>query len=268
MRRLCIDFRRVLSQECHFAETTAVSGKFMVDKPPCVLVVDDDPRMHRLLGRYLRAEGYRVELAADIDTARVLLQAQQPNLVLLDLRLSGENGLELAKEIRSRSSLPIIVLSGKTDTVDKVVALELGADDYVTKPFDPRELLARVHSVLRRADSRPEPAVSPEQHTCTFLGWELDLVGYELTSPNRRTVALTNNEFQLLAALVKSRNRVMSRDEILDAVNGRDWMPSDRSVDVLVGKLRRKIEKDPTRPEIVRTVRNVGYKFAARVEFS
>ncbi len=240
----------------------------MVNQQSCILVVDDDPKIQRLLGRYLRAEGYRVELASDIDTARRLLTATRPNLMVLDLRLSGEDGLDLAKEVRLQSSLPIIVLSGKTDTVDKVVALELGADDYVTKPFEPREFLARVHSLLRRAANTLEPAVSGERRLCTFLGWKLDLIGYELTAPDGQSVSLTNSEFQLLAALVKSRNRVMSRDEILDAVNGRDWSPSDRSVDVLVGKLRRKLEESPNRPELIKTVRNVGYKFTALAKFS
>ena len=239
----------------------------MISEPPRILVVDDDPRICRLLSRYLQAEGFRVETAADAANARELLRARPTDLAILDLKLPGENGLDLAREIRSNSDLPIVVLSGRSDTIDKVVALELGADDYVTKPFEPRELLARIHTILRRASHSSEPTDDPKHRISKFAGWKLDMMAYELSSPAGYPVALTTSEFQLLSVLVSSRSRVLSRDELLDAVNGRDWAPSDRSVDVLVGKLRRKIEADPTQPKLIRTVRNVGYKFAAKVEF-
>lgn len=233
-----------------------------------VLVVDDDPRVCRLLARYLAREGYAVSTTANGEELPRLMATEQPDLVILDLVMPGKDGLTLARELRSQSDVPIIMLTGKTDIVDKVVGLELGADDYVTKPFDERELLARVRSVLRRRVARNNaPASTGKGSVARFKGWELDLTAHRLTSPAGKDVHLTSHEFQLLSALVMQRNRALSRDEILDLIAGRNWSPYDRSIDVLMGKLRKKIEEDVKNPILIQTVRGVGYMFTAKVDW-
>ncbi len=227
-----------------------------------ILIVDDDPRLCRALARYFRQEGYDVRTAVNGQEMREQLAVEWPDLVILDLMLPDGDGFSLARELRATSEVAIVILTGKADATDKVVGLELGADDYVTKPFNDRELLARVRSVLRRtspaARDKPEPAGS----IACFAGWRLDLGAYELTSPAGEVVALTPHEFQLLSTLVRHGNRVLTREAILELVAGRDWSPDDRSVDVLVGKLRKKIETDPQTPHLIDTVRGVGYKLA------
>ena len=231
------------------------------------MIVDDDPRLCRALARYFRQEGYDVRTATSGTEMRERLAVEKPSLVILDLTLPDEDGFSLARELRSTSDVAIVILTGKADATDKVVGLELGADDYVTKPFNDRELLARVRSVLRRtahgARGKPESAGA----IARFAGWRLDLGSYELTSPDGDLVALTPHEFQLLSAFVRYGHRVLTREAILELVAGRDWSPEDRSVDVLVGKLRKKIERDPQAPRLIDTVRGVGYKLATKVQF-
>lgn len=233
-----------------------------------ILVVDDDPRICRLLSRFLTHEGYAVATAADGEEMRQRLAEEAPALVLLDLKLPGEDGLTLARELRTQSDVAIVILTGKTDTIDKVVGLEVGADDYVTKPFEERELLARIRSVLRRM-SKPaaDPVDRSEQQIARFGGWSLDLDAQELTSPEEKDVRLTSYEYQLLATLVRNPNRVLNRDQIMDAIAGREWTPLDRSIDVLVRKLRQKLGEDPQNPRLIKTIRGAGYKFTAHVEF-
>ena len=234
-----------------------------------VLVVDDDPRVCRLLSRYLGREGYAVNTTSNGEELHRLVATERPDLVILDLVMPGKDGLTLARELRSQSDVAIIMLTGKTETVDKVVGLELGADDYVTKPFDERELLARVRSVLRRrATQTGAPASSGEGSVARFNGWEFDLTAHRLTSPAGKDVHLTSHEFKLLAGLVTRRNRALSRDELLHLMGGRDWSPYDRSVDVLLAKLRKKIEEDAKNPMIIQTIRGVGYMFTAKVEWA
>ncbi len=236
--------------------------------PAKVLVVDDDARVCRLLARYLGREGYAVSTTGDGEEMHRLVTAEKPDLVILDLVMPGKDGLTLTRELRSQSDVPIIMLTGKTDTVDKVVGLELGADDYVTKPFDERELLARVRSVLRRRSTPGNaPAASDKGPVARFNGWALDLTAHRLTSPAGDDVHLTSHEFQLLSGLVTRRNRALSRDEMLHLVGGRDWSPYDRSIDVLLGKLRKKIEEDAKHPHIIKTIRGVGYMFSAKVDW-
>lgn len=231
-----------------------------------ILVVDDDPRLCRLLARYLGQEGYRVRTAASGEQMRDQMAIEMPHLVILDLMLPDEDGLSLARDLRSTCDAGILMLTGKRDPVDKIVGLELGADDYMTKPFDERELLARVRSILRRVLPRSQPV--PDAGTMArFDGWTLDLAAYELCTADGEPVPLTTHEFQLLAALVTHSGRVLTRDAILEIVAGRDWFPYDRSVDVLVGKLRRKLGDDPRNPRLIRTVRGAGYKLTANVEF-
>jgi len=232
-----------------------------------ILIVDDDLMLCRALARYLKLEGYAVRTATSGREMREHLAAEKPDLILLDLTLPDADGFTLAREIRATSDLAIVILTGKTDTTDKVVGLELGADDYVTKPFSDRELLARIRSVLRRTAEAGRGASRPQPHIAHFAGWRLDLESYELTSPAGERVPLTPHEFQLLGALVRHGSRVLTREAILDLVAGRDWSPEDRSVDVLVGKLRKKLESRPEEPRLIETVRSVGYKLATRVQF-
>ena len=232
-----------------------------------ILIVDDDERIRRVVSQYLAREGYDVREAADGDEMRTKIAGGGVDLVILDLVLPDEDGLTLARELRSKSNIPIIMLTGKTETIDKIVGLEIGADDYITKPFNERELLARVRTVLRRSAIEQIASTGGSTKSAHFAGWTLDFVAHELRSPNGDNVHLTSSQFQLLASLVSRPNRVMSREEMLGLVSGRDWTPMDRSIDVLVGKLRKKIELDPKAPSLIKTIRGVGYKFTAQVEF-
>lgn len=232
-----------------------------------ILIVDDDPRLCRTLARYFKQEGYETHTATSGEEMRQRLAANKPDLVILDLILPDEDGFSLARELRSTYDLAVVILTGKADTIDKVVGLEIGADDYVTKPFDERELLARVRSVLRRTSEGGRGKAEAAGSTACFAGWRFDLSAYELTSPAGQPVALTPHEFQLLTAFVQHGNRVLTRDAILELVADRDWSPDDRSVDMLVGKLRKKIEENPREPQLIETIRGVGYKFRIKPVF-
>ena len=233
-----------------------------------ILIVDDDPRICRLLQRYLEQEGYRIYTASNAREMRLRLAEVKVNLVLLDILLPDEDGFVLLKELRVLPNVAIIMVTGKDDPFDKIVGLELGADDYVTKPFNDRELLARVRSVLRRtSEENPVSEVAPAGTVACFAGWQLDLSAYELTSPDGTRVFLTTREFQLLAALIRRPRQVLSREDILELLAGRDWTPIDRSIDVLIGKLRKKLGDEASHPVLVKTVRGIGYKLGASVEF-
>ncbi len=238
----------------------------MNDLSAHILVVDDDPRICRLLSRYLSKEGCRVSTAANGHEMQRVLDEGGVELLILDLGLPGEDGLSIARRLRSRSELGIIMLTGKSEVVDKVVGLEVGADDYITKPFDNRELLARVRSVLRRVQDAP-PKPEESGRIARFSGLSLNLDTNELVSGRGEQIYLTHAEFKLLSAFVTHANRVLTRDNLLDHVADRGWQPFDRSIDVLVGKLRRKIEQDPKHPVMIQAVRGMGYKFAANVKF-
>jgi len=231
--------------------------------------VDDDQRLRRVISRFLFREGYKVREAGNAAEMRRALIIRPADLILLDLMLPGEDGLSLTRELRATSDVAIIMLTGKGNTVDKVVGLEVGADDYITKPFDERELLARVRTVLRRSQAakrNPAGGLFASGRQAKFSGWTIDLVSHEVTSANGERVEVTGNEFQLLASLLARPMQALTRQEILDLVFGRDWSPADRSIDVLVAKLRRKLEADPKNPRIIKTVRGMGYMFAAEVE--
>jgi DNA-binding response OmpR family regulator len=182
--------------------------------------------------------------------------------------MPGEHGLELARKLRQESDVGIIIVTGSGDKVDEIVGLEGGADDYLMKPVEERELLARVRSVLRRVMSDTDTSDNSDKSVARFSDWILDMTAHELKSTTGEEVELTSYEFQLLSTLVKSANRVLSRDQIMDHITGRGWIPSDRSVDVLIGKLRKKIEQDPRQPSLIKTMRGAGYKFTARVSYS
>jgi two-component system OmpR family response regulator len=223
-----------------------------------VLVVDDDPAVRQMLTDYLSAHGYEVREAASGTAMRAELERALPAVVLLDIGLPGEDGLTLARYLRERHDVGIIMVTGAGDVVDRVAGLEVGADDYIAKPFDPRELRARLKSVLRRLEkkqsARPQGRVSIGK--CL-----LDLKSRELTDAKGREIAITAMEFDLLKALINHPNQVLSRDRLLTLTRNRDWEPFDRSIDIRITRLRRKVEEDPARPRAIKTVRGAGYMF-------
>lgn len=232
-----------------------------------VVVVDDDPIARESISGYFEQEGFKVSGAENYAGLKAILARERVELLLLDIRLPGEDGLTIMRELRQHSDLAVILVTGRTEEVDRVLGLELGADDYVTKPFSPRELLARARTVLRRlavAAAAPPPAGNADK-VIRFAGWCFDPERRRLTSPADEEVRLTRGEFELLAALLRQPGRVMSRDNLLDEISHRDWDPNDRTVDVLVARLRRKIEADPATPRLIVTEHGVGYVFAERV---
>src|SRR6185312_12147552 len=229
-----------------------------------ILVVDDDPKVRALLRRCLEGEGFAVSDAKDGAELHTCLQRQQISLITLDLNLGKENGLDLARDIRKQRNIPIIMLTGKGDAIDRVVGLEVGADDYLAKPFELRELVARIRAVLRRV-TPTEPAAATGQRYA-FEGWVLDISRRSLKRDSGDDQDLTTSEFNLLEAFVKRPHRVLSRDDIMDLLKGHDWSPLDRSIDNLVARLRKKVESDPDRPSLIKTVRGAGYMFTADVE--
>ena len=236
-------------------------------------VLDDEVDITALLATYLQAQGFRV---SQRHTGRALLElmASDPAaLVLLDLGLPGEDGLAIARQLREHHRCGLVIVSGRGDAIDKVVGLEVGADDYVTKPFDLRELLARVRAVLRRsgatdapvaASATPPLATRPQR--LRFVGWEFDEAARNLTHPEGHEVALTTGEFDLLRTFIHAPGRVLSRDFLLEHTRGREAGPFDRTIDVQVGRLRKKLEADPEEPRIIKSVRGAGYVFVPDVE--
>ena len=238
---------------------------------PHLAVVDDEADVAALISRYLGAQGFRVSELHDGAALDALLTADPPALVLLDLGLPGEDGLVLARRLREHTRAGLIIVSGRGDAVDRIVGLEIGADDYITKPFDLRELLARVKAVLRRLEER-EPMVSaPTAATQPlvpfhFEGWVLDPGPRRLINPDGDEVTITGGEFDLLKAFVENPGRVLSRDFLLDITRGREAGPFDRTIDVQVGRLRRKIETDAENPRMIKSVRGAGYLFVPPVK--
>ena len=235
-----------------------------------IAIVDDEPDITVLLGNYLQGHGYRVTQLHRGRDLMALMPLDPPSLVLLDLGLPGEDGFLIARQLREHWRCGLVIVSGRGDAVDKVVGLEVGADDYVTKPFDLRELLARIKAVLRRA--APPAATTPAAAAATdaaaaaaprrslhFVGWQLDTAARRLTSPQGQVVALSSGEFDLLCALANHAGRVLSRDFLLEHTRGREAGPFDRTIDVQVGRLRKKLEADVDDPQIIKSVRGAGY---------
>jgi two-component system, OmpR family, response regulator len=233
-----------------------------------ILVVDDQKEICDVVQEYLSGEGYRVSTAHDGAGMRRVMGQSPVDLVILDLMLPGEDGLTLARSLRDESNVGIIILTGRGETVDRIIGLEMGADDYLPKPFHLRELLARVKSVLRRVSSRTREKTTTARSRARFAGWNLDLSSRELLSPAGKEVRLTTGEFDLLAAFVNNANQVLTRDRLLDLARNREAGPFDRTIDVQVGRLRRKLEDDPQRPSMIKTVRGTGYIFTPNVEVS
>jgi DNA-binding response OmpR family regulator len=230
-----------------------------------ILVVDDDPEIGALLSRYLSSVGFAVAVAGDGAELRAQLRSSDIDLILLDLGLPDEDGLSLLRQFRESWKGPVIVISGRGDSVEKVIGLELGADDYVAKPFDLRELLARIRSVLRRALPSPAPVAAKEPRYLRFDQFELDLASHRMTR-GEEEVPLTTGEFRLLRALLSRAHEVLSRDELMSALHGREAGPFDRAIDVQLGRLRRKLGDSAAQPRLIRAVRGAGYMFAADVQ--
>ena len=229
-----------------------------------ILVVDDDAEIRKLLGEYLQRNGFRVSLATDGREMRRLLEGSTPDVVVLDLMLPGDSGLALCRDLRAASSLPVIMLTARAEEVDRIVGLEMGADDYLAKPFSPRELLARIKSILRR--TRTLPPARGGSHRLRFAGWTLDLAARQLVAPDGVVVSLSGAEYRLLTVFVEHPNRVLDRNQLMDLTVGRDGTPFDRSIDVQVSRLRVRLRDDAREPRIIKTVRSEGYVLAAAVE--
>ncbi|OAN51071.1 DNA-binding response regulator [Paramagnetospirillum marisnigri] len=233
-----------------------------------ILVVDDDREIRDLVARFLTRHGLRVSTAKDGAEMRRLLDERRIDLIVLDLMLPGEDGLSLTRSLRAaRSAIPIVMLTAMGEDTDRIVGLEMGADDYVAKPFNPRELLARIKAVLRRAQPGPEDGPAPPHGSrLGFDGWVLDLGTRDLTSPDGVMVALSAGEFSLLQVFVEHPRRVLSRDQLLDFARGRSAVPFDRSIDIQVSRLRRRLGDDAKDPQLIKTVRGGGYLFTAEVD--
>jgi len=232
-----------------------------------IAVLDDEAEITRLLANYLQAQGFRVSQIHDGRSLLRLMADDPAQLVLLDLCLPGEDGFSIARRLRERWRCGLVIVTGRGDAVDKVVGLEIGADDYITKPFDLRELLARVKAVLRRThgDAEAVSTGTTARPKHRFAGWELDVAARRLLDPERREVALTSGEFDLLATFVDHAGRVLSRDFLLEQTRGREAAPFDRTIDVQVGRLRKKLENDSDDPQIIKSVRGAGYILVAPV---
>jgi len=234
-------------------------------REPHILVVDDDREIRNLVAQFLKRHGFRVDTAADGGAMFRMLEGGRFDLLVLDLMLPGEDGLSLCRRLRADSNLPVIMLTAMGEEADRIVGLEMGADDYLPKPFSPRELLARIRSVLRRASRAPGEAVGSAGNVFEFSGYVLNLARRELYRPGGALVPLTDGEFDLLAAFVAHPRRILDRDQLLDLTKGRAAIPFDRSVDVQLSRLRRKIEVDPKNPELIKTVRGGCYIFTSEV---
>ena len=233
---------------------------------PHVLLVDDDPSIRELVTDYLSGNELRVSAVADGKGMQAILAEQVVDLVVLDLKLRGEDGMALARRLRDESEIPIVMLSGRSEEADRVMGLELGADDYLTKPFSPRELLARIRSILRRRRAEVRQGKPEGIRAYRFDGWELNLNTRRLTDRGGRAVALSNGEFSLLVVMLGAPQRILSRDQLLDLSRLHNDEVYNRSVDVQIMRLRRKIEKDPAEPRYIRTERGAGYLFGVPVE--
>ncbi len=237
----------------------------MMASTPHILVVDDHREIRDLLGKYLAKHGLRVSLAENAAAARRLMKAAAIDLVVLDIMMPGEDGLALCRDLRATSAIPVILVTALTEDTDRVIGLEMGADDYVTKPFNPRELLARIKAVLRRSQAQPRSRQALGHRRLHFDRWALDTDRRELIDDRGTAVALSTAEFNLLSALMQRPGVVLSREQLLDLTSGRAAQVFDRSIDNQVSRLRKKIEADVKNPTLIKTVWGGGYVFAAKV---
>ena len=230
-----------------------------------ILIVDDDRDIRTLLADYLESNGYRALCAADGTAMWKLLDESRPDLVVLDLNLPGDDGLTLCRKLRAHSTLPVIMLTARSEPLDRILGLEMGADDYLPKPFEPRELLARIRSVLRRSNAVPSNGNDKAQ-LMRFSGWTLDLTARHLVNPDGIVIMLSGAEYRLLKVFLEHPNRVLNRDQLLNLTQGRDADQFDRSIDLLVSRLRQRLRDEPREPRYIRTLRSEGYVFVSSVD--
>lgn len=231
-----------------------------------ILVVDDDPRIRQMLARYFEGEGYRVTTVADGVEMNVAMRQNSVDAILLDLSLpGGRDGLDLARDIRSASDVPIMMLTGRDDVVDRIIGIEIGADDYIAKPFHLREVHARLKSILRRRQPVAVRAVQEEDQIIRFEGWTLNVSRRQLLDPAGTEVELTTGEFDMLAAFLNHAGRVLTRDFLMDLTRGRQLEAFDRTIDAQIVRLRRKIEADVKHPQFIKAIRGVGYIFTGKI---
>ncbi|MBB4303983.1 DNA-binding response OmpR family regulator [Rhodobium orientis] len=228
-----------------------------------ILIVEDDPDIRQLVAELMAREGFAVDEAKDAAAADAVLQRTRPDLIILDLMLPGEDGLSFCRRLRARDTLPILMLTARSDEIDRVLGLEMGADDYLVKPFGPRELVARVRVILRRGQTLP--SLQPPSRRFAFADFLIDIDARELTLGDGEMVSLTSGEFELLSCFVQRPRRVLTRDQILDWTRGREADPFDRTVDMTVSRLRRKLEAARPGANLITTIRNGGYLFTAPV---
>ena len=238
----------------------------MAQAPPNILVVEDDRETRALIAKYLRSNACHVTTAGDGREMARAMTDHRVDLLILDVMLPGEDGLSLCRKVRAQSQTPIIMLTARGDDVDRIMGLEMGADDYLPKPFNPRELLARINAVLRRQQAGRNASALEGTTALRFLGWRIDFRLRELRNPEGARVAMTSAEFDLLRIFCERAGRVLSRDSLLDLSNGRNAGSFERSIDVLVSRIRRKIEPDPQEATMIKTVRSGGYMFTPNVE--
>ena len=236
-----------------------------MDTTSHILVVDDDREIRTLLAEYLDANGLRTLTATNGSEMRKTLEQSRVDLIVLDLMLPGEDGLTLCRNLRAHSNVPVIMLTARGEPLDRIVGLEMGADDYLSKPFEPRELFARIRSVLRRTQALPPNMVQPAAKMLHFAGWTLDMTARHLLSSSGVVVALSGAEFRMLKVFLDHPNRILNRDQLLELTQGREADPFDRSVDIQISRLRQKLDEDARTPTIIKTIRNEGYVLATTV---
>lgn len=236
-----------------------------METPAHILIVDDDREISALLAEYLEKNGYKTSTAGEGKAMWKALDDSRIDLIVLDLNLPGDDGLTLCRNLRARSGIPVIMLTARGEPVDRILGLEMGADDYLPKPFEPRELFARIRSVLRRTQALPATSQAAEAQMVRFAGWTMDTTARHLINPQGVVVALSGAEFRLMKIFLDHANRVLSRDQLLNMTAGRDADPFDRSIDLQISRLRQKLGEDARSPQIIKTVRNEGYVLATVV---
>ncbi|HUX31654.1 MAG TPA: response regulator [Thiobacillus sp.] len=234
--------------------------------PEHILIVDDDAEIRSLLSNYLQKNGYRTTSVAEGKGMLAALDNERVDLIVLDLMLPGDDGLVLCRNLRVRSDIPVIMLTARGEDMDRILGLEMGADDYLPKPFNPRELLARIKSILRRAKALPGNREIDVAARIDFAGWELDTISRQLVSPQGMVVPLSGSEYRLLQVFLNHPNRILSRDQLMELMRGRGTDPFERSIDVQVSRLRHRLADDAKEPAIIKTVRGEGYILSAQVE--
>lgn len=233
-----------------------------------ILIVDDDQEIRELLSDYLQSSGYRIWTAADGNEMRKWLETVQIDLIVLDLMMPGEDGLTLCRDLRARSETPVIMLTARGSPLDRIVGLEVGADDYMPKPFDPRELVARIKVVLKRARSYPLQAERNEPGTIEFADWRLDTQARQIQKGDGPVITLGSSDYLVLRTLIEHANKALTRDYLLNNVYSKESLPFDRSIDVCISRLRQHLEPDPRHPTLIRTVRNTGYMLTADIKIA